>query len=90
LAHIPPTVTTKGILENEWNELIGYCIMQEEKVVGIVDLIHENSMQQLFEIKAGDQLIHIPIQESFIEKIDDANKIIKVSLPEGYLEIFTQ
>jgi 16S rRNA processing protein RimM len=90
LAYIPPTVNSTGILENEWNNVIGYEVFAEGKSIGKISSIVDNQMQQLFEIVYADKIIHIPVQDSFIDKLDNKKKTLHVNLPEGYLEIFTQ
>lgn len=70
------------------DDLVGYTVTDEKDnrigTISELDLTTENA---LFIVKDGDRKIYIPIVDEFIEEIDNGNKIIRMHLPEGLLDM---
>lgn len=72
-----------------FHELIGFSVIDEHHGnIGIIKEFLEFPHQALFKIKFGDREILIPVVDKFILKIDRKNKQIKISAPEGLIEIY--
>ena len=67
-----------------FNDLIGFAI----EGIGTITGIDDYTDNILFEVKAdnGKQLL-IPAVEEFVEDVDYDNRVIKVCLPEGLLDL---
>lgn len=68
--------------------LIGYAIVEEGKVLGIIDEVIEQPHQLLCTIHIQDKEVLIPLHEESLKKIDKQKKQVHVSLPEGLLDIY--
>jgi 16S rRNA processing protein RimM len=68
--------------------LLGYTIINnKERLSEILELI-EQPHQLLCRIELNKKEVLIPINESFLKKIDHKKKEVIVELPEGLLEIY--
>lgn len=80
LDHIPVTQSHINIIGFKvWDENLGE--------LGIVTDYIERNFQDLIEMKYQNQVHLIPSDENIIHEIDYPNKIIRVHLPEGLLDI---
>jgi 16S rRNA processing protein RimM len=70
--------------------LVGYDVYNGTDFLGKVIEKIELPQQQLLNILVKNQEILIPINENFIENIDDNIKRIVLHLPENYLQTFLQ
>lgn len=70
------------------NELMGYSVYNDDKIIGIIEGI-ESSTQNILLIIEGDdgQEIYIPLVEDFIMEINNENKYLKMILPEGIVDL---
>lgn len=68
--------------------LLGYIIIDRKKTLGEILEIIEQPHQLLcrLEIKGKEALI--PLNDSFLKKIDHKRKEVMVELPEGLLEVY--
>ena len=74
----------------EENSLIGFHVMDEKtgNVVGKVVDIEDSTVNVLLIVDAGEEEpIYIPLVEDFISGISEEEKIIKMEIPEGLLDI---
>jgi 16S rRNA processing protein RimM len=55
--------------------------------IGEIKTVDDTTENVLFEVMHKDGLILIPAVDDWIVEIDDTNKVIKVELPEGLLNI---
>lgn len=73
------------------SDLIGWTIIDDAShlKVGVISDVNLDTPNPLFIVKASDDesIIMIPIAEEFITAIDEANKAITMSLPEGLLDL---
>ncbi len=68
--------------------LLGYTILNnKEKLNEILEVI-EQPHQLLCRIELNNKEVLIPINESFLKKIDHKKKEVIVELPEGLLDIY--
>ncbi len=71
-----------------YHKIIGWTvIMDDNSIIGEVSDIIENPNQDLFVVKRNGKEIYIPLHEDFILGINEDTETIKLSLPEGLLEI---
>ena len=71
-----------------YHEIIGYTVLdQNSKKVGNITGVNDQSPQHLFQINASGKKTLIPINDNLIIKVDKKNKIIKMDLPDGILDI---
>ena len=76
------------VLEKNNNYIfVDYVIYNNNSIIGkIIDII-ENKNQDLFEVIVSEKRILIPIVDEFIVNIDNDNKKIIMSLPEGLTDL---
>ena len=53
-----------------FHEVIGFKVISEKKVIGIINKINDLSPQPIFEIKNKNRIILVPIHNDFIIKIN--------------------
>lgn len=72
-----------------YDDLIGCTVEDVETgVIGRVVDIDSNTENVLFIVEASDgNIVYIPLTEDFIEEIDEANRIIRMRLPDGLLDL---
>ena len=68
--------------------LLGYTIIEGDKVLGTITEVIEQPHQILCKIRIGDKEVYIPLHEDTIKKIDKKAQQVSVVLPEGLLEIY--
>ena len=68
--------------------LIGYNLINEGKLVGVVEEIIEQPHQILLRIVVSDKEALIPLHQETLNKIDHKRKEVHVTLPDGLLEIY--
>jgi 16S rRNA processing protein RimM len=78
------------ILEDDpYQEIIGF--MMQDKThgeIGKIEQIIEFPQQYLAQIFQDKKEILIPLNKTFIQKIDSKSKIVSINLPEGFLDVF--
>jgi len=68
--------------------LLGYEVVENEKVLGKIDEVIEQPHQLLCRIDMAGKEAYIPLHEETIVKIDKKKAQVIVELPEGLLEIY--
>lgn len=72
-----------------FHEVIGFAIEdQRTGHVGIIQSVNDTVAQPLFEVRNGPIEILIPMIDHFIVEVDRKNKVIKMDLPEGLVEMY--
>lgn len=67
---------------------IGFRVMDESLGnIGTISAIDDNTENILFVVKGENDEFLIPAVEEYITEIDEKNKILRMDLPEGLLEI---
>lgn len=73
-----------------WAEIIGFTLMDSAtgKAVGVIDHVDDTTINLLFEVTAPDgKDLLIPASNELIEGVDAEKKEIRVTLPEGILNL---
>lgn len=66
---------------------VGYMIKNEGVEVGIINEIQEFPQQEMAIVTYNKRDIMIPLNQHFVKKLDDTNKVIEMELPEGLLDL---
>ena len=71
-----------------YETLEGFTLIdQDDNEIGIIEGILEIPSNTLLQVRYGENLVEIPVNEETIYHIDKANRIIKNNIPEGLLEL---
>lgn len=72
-----------------YDDLIGCTIVDVETgVIGKVVDIDSNTENELFIVETPEgNIVYIPLTEDFIKEIDEANRTILMTLPDGLLDL---
>ncbi len=81
-------VFQKAVAANATIALLGYTVTEDGKIIGIVSEVIEQPHQVLCAVMVAGKEALIPLNESTLVNIDRRKKNIKVSLPEGLLDIY--
>jgi len=68
--------------------LLGYTIINDAKPLGEILEVIEQPHQILCRIEINNKEVLIPLNESFLQKINHSKKQVMVELPDGLLEIY--
>lgn len=68
--------------------LLGYTIINNKEILSEVLEVIEQPHQLLCRIELKNKEVLIPINESFLKKIDHKKKEVNVELPDGLLEVY--
>ncbi|MBS1760852.1 MAG: 16S rRNA processing protein RimM [Bacteroidetes bacterium] len=72
------------------SNILGYTIIDHDKMLGEILEIIEQPHQLLCRLEIQGKEVLIPLHEESLQKIDHQKKIVKVTLPEGLLDIYLQ
>lgn len=70
--------------------LLGFMIQENGQNLGTIKEVIEQAHQLLVTISYHGQDAYIPLHQDSLLGIDHAKKIIKVQLPEGLLDLYTE
>ena len=74
--------------EIEMDYFVGFTLVDMKiGTVGIINEVDQTTDNTLFVIGKGSDEILIPVGEEYIVEVDHENKIIKLDLPEGLLDL---
>ena len=83
-----PGKPTKAKKKDLNQSIVGYIIIDEvHGEIGLVEELMELPQQLLLQTHYEGKEVLIPAVEAIIVDIDDDNRLVKVSLPEGLLEM---
>lgn len=69
-------------------DLIGISVVTEDGELGIITDVIQNSAQDLYEVKTAEgRKVYIPVVKEFVTEVDVEAGIVKVTLPEGLLDL---
>lgn len=68
--------------------LLGYTIINNKDRLSEILEVIEQPHQLLCRIELNKKEVLVPINESFLKKIDHTKKEVRVELPEGFFEIY--
>ncbi len=70
------------------DEVVGYLVEDEtEGKLGLLKQVIQSGPSRLLEIDFNGKDVLIPVNGPFIKSVNKSKKLIKVSLPEGFLSI---
>ena len=68
--------------------MLGYKIINDGNVIGVVDEVIEQTHQVLLKIFLDQKEAFIPLHEGTLKKIDNKKQEVHVLLPEGLLDVY--
>ncbi|MFT3794997.1 ribosome maturation factor RimM [Flavobacterium sp.] len=72
-----------------FHEVIGFAIEDQRLgIVGTIESVNDSTAQPLFEVRRDGKELLIPMIDHFIVEVDRKNKVIKMDLPEGLVEMY--
>lgn len=72
-----------------FHEIIGFIIEDKKHGnVGKIESVNDSTAQPLFEVRNGDKELLIPMIDHFIVEVDRKDKVIRMDLPEGLIEMY--
>lgn len=72
-----------------YHEIIGFDVLDKRLGnIGKVKVVNDSNLQPLLEITNGDKEILVPLIDAFILEVDREDKIFKMDIPEGLVEIY--
>lgn len=72
-----------------YHEIIGFSVVDLNKgYIGVITGVNDNTSQPLFEIDFEGKEILIPLNDSFINKLDKNAKELIVDTPEGLIDLY--
>jgi 16S rRNA processing protein RimM len=70
------------------DEVVGFSVEDEtEGMLGVLKQVIQSGPSRLLEIDCNGKEVLIPVNGPFIKSVNKSKKLIKVSLPEGFLSI---
>jgi 16S rRNA processing protein RimM len=68
--------------------LEGFIIMDQHKgEIGEILAVIDSTAQTLLEVEYKGEEIYVPLVDQFVVEVDTKNKILKMDLPEGILDL---
>ena len=77
----------ESIEDNGNSFLIGFELRNDEEVIGKILRIDEYPQQDMIICQLKEREILIPLHESLILDLDEANKVLSMAIPDGLLEL---
>ncbi len=78
----------RGESEFYYDELVGFAVHErDDHALGVVTDVMQSGLQRLLVVSHAEKEILIPITGPFIQKVDRAQRVIFVELPDGFLDI---
>lgn len=68
--------------------LLGFTVIVEQKKIGEIVEIIDNTVQQLAKIIIAKKEVFIPLHSQVIIQIDIVHKEVQLALPEGLLDVY--
>jgi len=68
--------------------LLGFEVLENKQLLGVVEEVIEQPMQVVLRIHIGQKEVLIPLHEETLVKVDRKKKQLHVALPEGLLDIY--
>lgn len=73
--------------QNDKQNLVGFTIWSENLVIGAIESIELFPQQVMAVVSYQNKSIFVPLVDQLIVEIDDDSKIVRMELPDGFLEI---
>lgn len=80
-------IDDEAYFESEWEQFIGYTILDDSNtIIGVIKEVDSSTINELFIVENENEEILIPATTDFILEINQAEKQMFLSLPEGLLD----
>jgi 16S rRNA processing protein RimM len=89
-AWMTETDFNRHVKPNATIALLGYTVVENGNIIGIISEIIEQPHQVLCAVMVEEKEALIPLNESTLAGIDRRKKTVSVTLPDGLLEIYLQ
>ena len=87
----PKHLSDRGEDELTWDEIKGFRIVdtnRQDAVVGEVMAVDESTMNVLFEVETpSGSIVLVPANEDIVKEVNTKERLIKVDLPEGLVDL---
>ena len=73
-----------------WDNIIGFTMKNDadDSIIGTIYAVDDSTVNVLFSVNTTDgKDVLIPASEELITEVDQKNKIIKIAIPEGLLDL---
>jgi 16S rRNA processing protein RimM len=81
----------KNIEEPNWENLTGYEVIDKTHgPLGFIKTIEEFPQQLIATVILNEKEVLIPLNEDFLEKVDDGQKKLFLNLPEGLIDLYLE
>lgn len=81
-----PKLTGKGFY---FHEIIGFEVHDKQKGnIGNITSVYDRAKQAVFQVMHDKTEIMIPVVDEFIVKVDRANRVLEMDLPDGLIDIY--
>ncbi len=72
-----------------YHEIIGFTVTdQEQGELGTVRDVYESTGQDMIVMQYQEKEVLIPINDDIVQRVDKAQSLVHVMLPEGLLEVY--
>ena len=85
---LPETDFKKFAAKSSPLSLLGYMIIDGDRVLGEIQEVIEQPHQLLCRLVIDSKEVLVPLNEEFLVDINHRQKQVKVSLPDGLLDIY--
>jgi 16S rRNA processing protein RimM len=81
----------KNIEEPNWETLAGYEVIDKTHgSLGVIKSIEEYPQQLIATVIIKEKEVLIPLNEDFLERVEDAEKKLYLNLPVGLIELYLE
>jgi 16S rRNA processing protein RimM len=81
----------KEMAEQNWEDLTGYEVIDKTQgSLGVIKAIEEYPQQLIATLMIKEKEVLIPLNEDFLEQVDDEEKKIFLNLPEGLINLYLE
>ena len=81
----------RASLEKGWtfvSDLVGCTVFDQDRGIGVIESVQFGAGEApLLIVASGKKRFDVPFAEAYLERVDVAQKIVRMNLPEGMLEI---
>lgn len=83
------SVDEKLLFADEGNLLLGFMVIDNIKgELGLITEVIDNGINPVIQIKHKDKDLLLPLNQDFIEKLDEKAKILYYKAPEGLIDMY--
>ena len=72
-----------------YHEIIGFTVTDEQQgALGTVQDVYESTGQDMIVMQYQEKEVLIPINDDIVQRVDKAQSLVHVTLPEGLLDVY--